>query len=143
MDDKKIEKLLQNLANESLPDDIAALAEQKSKQFSRKIAEQKQNVWTIIMQSKMTKIAAAAVIIIAISLFFMQREQSRETKTPQMTKTAKSPAELLTMASLNLAYRHGGMQAMEKQFDKAEKKVKPGLKTRLTVDQLICELNGC
>ena len=79
----------------------------------------KSNIWAIIAKSKITQIAVAAVIIIATSFFVMQPEQLEEIKTPQITQTAKSPVESLTMGSLNLAYRHGGMQAAEEQSLKA------------------------
>ena len=72
-----------------------------------------------IMKNRITKLTAAAVIIIATSLFFIQQEQPRVVQTQQITKMEKSPAELLTMGALNLAHRHGGMKAVEEQSLKA------------------------
>ncbi len=93
-----------------------------------------------IVKSKITKLAAAAVIVLAIGLFLVERNPKEQPESQIETKVAKSPAELLTLASLNFAYRTGGMDAAEKLFDKAEKKVSPGLKERITIEQLICEL---
>jgi hypothetical protein len=47
----------------------------------------------------------------------------------------------MSVVSLNKAFRDGGMKGMEKQFDTTERKIKP--ESRLTIDQLICELEKC
>lgn len=89
----------------------------------RDTAVSPQNVWRIILKSRIAKFAAAAVIIIAICFFFTRQGRNREIKPQQITQTANSPAEMLTMASLNLAYRHGGMEAAEMQSQKAFKMI--------------------
>ena len=94
----------------------------------------------IFIRSKIAKLAVAAVIIFAISLFFVGHD--REKQIESYTKEVKSPAELMTLISINIAFRDGGIEAVEKQFDMAEKKVRPMLKERVTLDQLICELEG-
>ena len=76
------------------------------------------NIWQIIMNSKITKLAAAAVIILAVSLFLIERNPEKQAEK-HIVAQSKSPAELLTVASLNLAYRHGGMKAAEEQSRKA------------------------
>ncbi len=101
------------------------------------------NIWHVIIKSPATKLAAAAVIIIAVGLFLVHRGPDEQIKPTEVAKVTKSPAELTTFASLTFAYRRGGMKALEKQFEKAEKKVRPGLAERITIDQLICELEGC
>ncbi|MHC4759620.1 MAG: hypothetical protein ACYTE8_13310 [Planctomycetota bacterium] len=55
----------------------------------------------------------------------------------------KTPAQMVSLASLNLAYRRGGMEAMDEQFEEAEKKLRPQLRKRITIEQLICELEEC
>ena len=94
----------------------------------------------IFIRSKIAKLAVAAVIIFAIGLFFVGHD--REKQIESYTKEVKSPAELTTLFSINIAFRDGGIEAVEKQFDKAERKIRAGLKERITIDQLICELEG-
>lgn len=87
---------------------------QKSKHGISKI-----DIGRIIAESAMAKIAAAVIIIITVSLFLVQHEPPREIQTQQIAHTSKQPAELLTIGSLNLAYRYGGAEAVEEQSRKA------------------------
>ena len=103
----------------------------------------KVRIWRMIWKSPITRIAAAAVIIIAVGFFAVHQGPDEQVDTAGILEASKSPAEMLTLASINAAYRKGGMKAIEKQFDKAEKKVKPMLRERITIGQLICELEGC
>ena len=75
----------------------------------------------MIIQSRVTRIAAAAAIIIATCIFFVHHEQAGDIETQQITKTEKSPAELTTLASLSFAYHQGGMEMVEQMCDKALK----------------------
>ncbi|MBN1795881.1 MAG: hypothetical protein JW804_04350 [Sedimentisphaerales bacterium] len=118
MDNEKLDKLLCNLANEPLPDDIAEIAEQKSQQFSREITEQKLNVWQVIMRSKMTKLAAAAVLIIAVCVLLLHNNKDEQPNI-NIARIVKSPADLTKMVSINAAFRRGGMEAVEEQLDKS------------------------
>jgi hypothetical protein len=82
MDNKNIKNMLRTLADEPLPDDINELAEKKFKQFSEKITKQKQqNIWRIIINSKITKSAtAAAIIILVFTLGFYTGRQSSQSQ---------------------------------------------------------------
>ena len=100
-------------------------------------------IWRMIWKSPITRIAAAAVIIIAIGFFAVYQGPDEQIETVGILEASRTPAEMLTLASINAAYRKGGMKAMEKQFDKVEKKVKSTLRERITIGQLICELEGC
>lgn len=99
------------------------------------------NIWRIIFKSPITKFAAAAVIIIAIAISVVHMGPGEQVETPDVGKVAKSPAELMTMASLTLAYRRGGIEAVEEICDKAFKLVGPR-PTSLSVQQLLEEFNG-
>ncbi len=63
--------------------------------------------------------AAAAVIIVAIGLFLIQRGPNDRVEPPKVPKVSKSPSGLTTVISLKMAYRQGGLQAVEKQCDRA------------------------
>ena len=53
----------------------------------------------------------------------------------------ETTAEMITLASLNMAYRRGGMEAVEKQYQNAFKNT--GLRpVKLTIENLFEELNG-
>ena len=95
---------------------------------------------------RLAKITAAAVIILAVSLFVDYRRpgnQINDSDTSKVVPASASPSEMMSVISLNLIFRDGDMEAIEKHLDKAERKTKPKLKEHLTIDQLICELDGC
>ncbi len=81
------------------------------------------NVWRIIVQRPLAKFAVAAVIIVAVGLLLTHHSRNKRAEKPEIAQTLKSPAEMLTIASLNLAYRRGGMEAAEQQSRKALKLV--------------------
>ena len=98
------------------------------------------NLWSKFKNSRITRLAAAAVIIIAISLLIVQRGV-RKQEPVQVVSVAKSPAELLTLASLRTAYRRGGIDALEKQCDEAVEKL-GRRETKVSIQELFAELNG-
>ena len=93
---------------------------------------------TIILRSRAAKLAAAAMIIVSIGLLMVYRNPP----VPPPTQTAsvvKSPAEMLTARSLMTAYRHGGIEAIERQCDKALEMQGPRLDI-LNVKELFTEI---
>ena len=111
---------------------------EKSK--ARKFAPAGPNIWRIILRSPLTKIAVAAVIILSVSIFITQQEPGKQ-EQPNIVKATKSPAEMMTAMSLTIAYRKGGMEALEEQYNEAYKQLGPRPKS-LSVDQILTELNG-
>jgi len=59
------------------------------------------------------------VIIIAVGLFLVHRSPPEQTRDHSTTEVAKAPAKMLTLGSTTMAYRRGGMDAVEKQIEKA------------------------
>ncbi len=106
-----------------------------------KSADYKPNLWSIIIRSRMTKLAAAAVIVLVVGLFVARRIPDKQTENGTKQEVAKSPAEMMTAMSLNIAYRRGGMEEVEKQCDKAFEMLgpRPG---SITVQEMLAELNG-
>jgi hypothetical protein len=107
------------------------------------IRSNKKSVAGIILRSKAAKLAAAAVILVSVGLLMVYRnppipEQQQPTQT---VGAAKSPAEMLSAMSLNLAWRQGGIEAVDEQSDKAFKMLgsKPA---KATIEELSVELNG-
>jgi len=118
--------------------------EQFKSSISREAAEPAQvSIWLIIAKSRLTRFAAAAVVIVAIGILLYPKEPDIVVERPKTVRVEKTPAELMSVISLSMAFRDGDMEAMEKQFEKAEKKLRPGPRERITIDQLICELEEC
>ncbi|MFC1604682.1 hypothetical protein ACFL5F_06605 [Planctomycetota bacterium] len=95
----------------------------------------------IILRSRAAKLAAAAVIIVSVGLLMVYRNPPEHQQPPQTDIVAKSPADMLTGMSLNIAWRRGGIEAMDEQSSKAFKMLgsKPA---KTTIEELRVELNG-
>jgi hypothetical protein len=96
----------------------------------------------IILRSRAVKLTAAAVIFVAVSLLMVYQNPPVQQQSPkEPVGVAKSPAEMLSAMSLNLAWRQGGIEAIDEQSDKAFKKLgsKPA---KATIEELSVELNG-
>ena len=79
----------------------------------------------IVTFGRMIKLtAAAAVIIIGIS-FFMAHLGPGEQNDIIIAEALDSPAKIMTMKSLKIAFRRGGVEAIENQCDKALKILGP------------------
>jgi len=95
-------------------------------------------VLSIVMRSRIAQLAAAAVFMIAVGLFIARpgHEGQPQGEPEQWTK---SPAEMVTSASLRTAYNRGGMEALEEQCDRAARILGQGL---LSMADLFEDLNG-
>jgi hypothetical protein len=96
------------------------------------------DVLSIVMRSRITQVAAAAVFIIAVGLFIAHLDH-RGQQRGQPEQLAKSPAEMVTSASLRTAYNRGGMEALEEQCDRAARMLGQGL---LSMKDVVEESNG-
>jgi hypothetical protein len=99
------------------------------------------SVWKTLLQSTPAKFAAAAAIIAAIALLAVYMGPGEQSYTRPNDQPAQSPAEMLTVMSLKMAYRRGGLEEVERQCDEALKMLGP-LPERVTVKQLLAEFNG-
>jgi len=101
----------------------------------------KTNAAGILLRSRAARLAAAAAIIVAIGLLMVYRNPPVPQQPLQTTSVAKSPADMLTAMSLNMAWRRGGIEAVDDQSSKAFKMLgsKP---TRASIQELLVELNG-
>jgi len=94
----------------------------------------------IIFRSRAAKLAAAAVILVAAGLLMVYRNPPVQ-PPPRTVGTAKSPAEMLTMISLNIAYRRGGIEAVDEQTSKAFEMLGSQSAT-VSIHELLAESNG-
>jgi hypothetical protein len=99
------------------------------------------SIWRTVRHSPITKLAAAAVIIIAIGFFIVHQRPSEQDDTTIDSEVSKSPIEMMTAMSLERAFRRGGIEAVEEQCKQAFKPIgsRPG---RLSVEQILAEFNG-
>jgi hypothetical protein len=86
------------------------------------------------------RIAAAAAVIMAIGLFITHSSPDKKIEISRVTNETKSPAEMLTLRSLKIAYQKGGIEAVETQCDEAIEKLGPKSKN-LNVQELFTEIN--
>jgi len=98
---------------------------------------------TATLHSRIIKLAAAAAVVVAVC--WLTARQKEVPQQPGTNKAAaatifETPAELVSVISLNMAFRDGGLEAVEEQFEKAEKKVKSGLTENITANKLMHEL---
>ncbi|HUT29302.1 MAG TPA: hypothetical protein VMX13_05880 [Sedimentisphaerales bacterium] len=98
------------------------------------------NPWKVVVQSRMTKVAAAAVVIVLIGVVG-HRISREQTDGQTASEATKSPAEMLTYASLTVAYRQGGFEEVEKQCEKAFELLGPR-PASLSPQQVLTEFNG-
>jgi hypothetical protein len=106
------------------------------------IRNNKKCVAGIILRSRVAKLAAVAVIILAVSLLLVYRNPTEQQQPPkQVPSVSKSPAEMLTPISLRNAYLVGGMEAVDEQSRKAFQMLnrKPA---KVSICQLQIEANG-
>ncbi|MHC4757145.1 MAG: hypothetical protein ACYTE8_00650 [Planctomycetota bacterium] len=101
---------------------------------------QKSVIFHALIKNPFTKFAAAAVIIITAGLLIFCMLPRKQQTSETISQAEKSPAELLTLASLKMAHSQGGLQALEKQCEKALKLLGPRPKS-LSITQLLEELN--
>ncbi len=99
------------------------------------------NILKVILKSPLTKIAAAAVIIVAISFFTAHQDSSKQADTTTVSKVTKSPVEMMTALSLERAFRRGGIKAVENQCEQALKLLGPRTAS-LSSQELLSEFNG-
>jgi hypothetical protein len=94
----------------------------------------------MILRSRAVRLAAAAVIIVAVGLLMVYRKPPVQ-PPPGIASAAKSPAEMLTAMSLNMAWRRGGIEAVDEQSSKAFEMLgsKPA---KVSIQELLVELNG-
>jgi len=91
-----------------------------------KSADHKPSAPRIIILSRMMKLtAAAALIIVAISFYIARQGPSEQGITTKFLEVAESPSEIMTMKSLTIAYRRGGIEGIENQCEKALKILGP------------------
>ena len=90
---------------------------------------------TITLNRMIKPAAAAAVLIVSIGLLIARLGPG------EREQTVESPADMVTAMSLRMTYREGGMEALERQCDRAVKVL--GTSSRsMSLGDLLGDLNG-
>jgi len=147
--EKRLDELISRTINTEKPQFDAEKWKQKYPEeyqmlisrTSKKASTHRPNIWRITLRNPITKLAAAAVIIVSISFFIVHQRPSEQVDTTKVLKVTKSPVEMMTAMSLTIAYRKGGIEAVEKQYNEAFKLLgpRPG---SLSAEQIFAEFNG-
>ena len=74
------------------------------------------NIWRMIFSSPLTKLAAAALIIVAASLFLGRGRHIPSGPTAEPRLIAQSSIKKMSLMSLRMAYQRGGFDALDRQF---------------------------
>jgi hypothetical protein len=106
---------------------------------AEKIRTRRPSILWAVYQSPITKLAAAAVLIVGVGLLALFVHQGPGEQP--VTKIAVSPTKMMTAMSLTMAYRRGGIDAVDRQCEKAVRmlRTKP---LPLTLGQLLSDNNG-
>jgi len=70
----------------------------------------------LTLRSSIIKYAVAAAIVVAAGLFFTRSEREPVGPVVKPQPLAQSPARMLSMMSLRMAYQRGGTEALDRQF---------------------------
>ncbi|MFB0554502.1 MAG: hypothetical protein ACETWQ_14450 [Phycisphaerae bacterium] len=147
-DEKHLDELISRAINTQEPQFDAEKWKQKYpdeyqtliSRASKKAPTHRPNIWRITLRSPIIRIAAAAVIIIAVSFFSIRQDQDKQ-EQPGIAEVKKSPVEMMTALSLEHAFRRGGIEAVENQCEQALKLLGPRT-VSLSSQELLSEFNG-
>ncbi len=147
-DDKRLDEVISRTINSVKPEFDAEKWKQKYPeefQMLRSMSEgetrtRRPSIWRAVCQSPITKLAAAAVIIVGIGLA-IHFGPGEKVDTPIVTEVAQSPIEMMTAMSLERAFRRGGIEAVENQCKEAYKPIGP-VPGSLSIEQILAEFNG-
>jgi hypothetical protein len=80
--------------------------------------------WISIVKTPMASAVAAAAVLAIVVLIGVPRTPHQGAR-PQPQVRWQSAADLLTVGHLNAAHRRGGLDELDRQYDKAAQKLKP------------------
>ena len=145
-DDNRLDEIISRTINSGRPEFDAEKWKQKypeefqmlKSMSAEKAPARRLSIWRVVCQNPITKLAAAAVIIVGIGLhaFLVHQGPGEQPVSPD-----KSPTKMTTAMSLTMAYRRGGIDAVDEQCEKAIRMLGPR-PLRLTLGQLLAENNG-
>lgn len=94
------------------PDEYQTLISRRDKVVS----PSQPKIWRIIFGKPSAQLAAAAAVIVVAGLLFSRYRQKPDFPAAKPPLIAQSPAKIISMASMRMAYQRGGLDALDKQF---------------------------
>ena len=94
------------------PDEYQTLISRKDKPVSSR----KPDIWKAIFEKPAAQVAIAAAAILVVGLLLGRGRQNPVEPAGKSPPIVQSPAKIISMASMRMAYRQGGMDALDKQF---------------------------
>jgi len=94
------------------PDEYQALISRRNK-----VASSRQpNILRIVFGKPAIQVAAAAALIVVIGLLLSRDQHNPNVPAAKPPLIAQSPVNIISMASMRMAYQRGGFDALDKQF---------------------------
>jgi hypothetical protein len=97
-------------------------------------------IWSTII-SPIGKLAVAAVVLLAIALPVILRNPDGPRDSDKVPSSTQSPADMRSILALNIAYRRGGMEAVDRQCRRAMEMLGPR-PAEATIEEILMEFNG-
>jgi len=94
------------------PDEFQSLLSRAAKGDSAR----QPSILKVILKSPLTKLAAAAVIIVAVGLFLGRGRHTPSGPTAEPRLIAQSTVKKMSLMSLRMAYQRGGLDTLDRQF---------------------------
>ncbi len=98
--------------NQKYPAEYQTLISRRDKAAS----SHQPNIRRVIFGKPVAKLAAAAAIIVVVGLLLSRGRQNPNDPAAKTPLIAQSPAKIISMASIRMAYQRGGLDALDKQF---------------------------
>ena len=123
-DNDKLDKLISKTINtekpqfdaekwkQKYPDEYQSLISRREKAVSSR----QRNIWRIIFSKSSAQFAAAAAVILVAGLLLSRDGQKPDGPAVKPPIIDKSPAKIVSMASMRMAYQRGGFDALDQQF---------------------------
>ena len=117
-DEKWLDSQLQRAINGSTPTfDAEAWKRKHQDEYQTLLARGQQNARKLHPTIWIARLAVAAAIAVAVGLFVVGRNGHGPDRPPVSPQpTARSPAKMMSMMSLRMAYEHGGFDAVDRQL---------------------------
>jgi len=122
---------------EKYSDEYQALISRRGKAASAR----QTNIRRIIFGKSITGLAAAAAVIVVVGLLTIHQNPNEQVGTVVVPDSTQSPAYMRSILSLNIAYRRGGMEAVDRQYQIIAEMLGPR-PAKITIEQMLTEFNG-
>ena len=106
-----------------------------------KLPSPKFNMLMLLVRNKIAVCVTSVVVIVIVGLFVFQSEPENNFEPPKVIDVTQTPANMMSLLSINLAYNRGGLDEVEKQYENGVAKKGPQPK-QITITELLAESNG-